>query len=791
MKHCGTCGAELPDEASFCPVCEEELIDKAPLRAPRSQHRRAKRRALLALIVLALLAGGFGLWRGVVRKASQAEAPAAPVASDLAESGGSDALTLPAGGADPAGLPEAAQADAVAGAGETASVEELDPHAAAYAQAEALLSAGETYQAARAFYAIRDYSDAWERCFDAWGLITERKTVDTGTTHAIGSYPGGTVVVDGSNEFGQCDVSGWSDIAAVAVASTYTVGLRKDGTVVAAGRHITIHDYGQLDVGGWTDIVAIAAGDYYHTVGLRADGTVLATGPSRDGLCDVDGWSDIVAIAAGGYHTVGLRADGTVVAAGYNGAGQCDVGDWSDIVAIAAGGSLTLGVRADGTVLATGNNNYGQCDVGDWTDIVAIDSNGVVTAGLRADGSIVTAGGNVYFQYDTEGWRDIVAIAAGSCLLGLRADGSVAATGQYSGNYRERVCHADAWLGLSTPAQARPAPPLSAEERAALDAAYAQAEALLSAGETYKAALSFYAIRDYADAWERCFEAWGELAERKTLAVGTTHAIGLHPNGTVVADGANGLGQCEVSGWSGIVAVTAGGANSLGLRANGTIVTTAANGDVGGWNDIVAIFASQDHVVGLRGDGSLVSAGSSTYGKREIGGWTQIVTVATGYTHTVGLRADGTVVAAGDNSYGQCEVGDWTDIVAIAAGQSTTAYTVGLRADGTVVATGSNIYGQCEVDDWTDIVAIAVSNFHTLGLRADGTVLLAGLDRNGVYDLSRWHDIVAIAAGGSYLLGLRADGSVVSAGAYSLGYSGGADEWTGIKLPALPAGLER
>ena len=76
--------------------------------------------------------------------------------------------------------------------------------------------------------------------------------------------------------------------------------------------------------------MAVAAG-VAHTVGLRRDGTVVAVGHNSDGRCDVSDWTDIVAVAAGYNHTVGLRRDGTVVAVGDNDYGQCDVSDWTDI----------------------------------------------------------------------------------------------------------------------------------------------------------------------------------------------------------------------------------------------------------------------------------------------------------------------------------------------------------------------------------------------------------------------------------------------------------------------------
>ena len=74
-------------------------------------------------------------------------------------------------------------------------------------------------------------------------------------------------------------------IPMVASGGYHTVGLKSDGTVVAVGRN----DYGQCNVGGWTDITQVAAGAI-HTVGLKFDGTVVAVGRNGDGQCDIGGW---------------------------------------------------------------------------------------------------------------------------------------------------------------------------------------------------------------------------------------------------------------------------------------------------------------------------------------------------------------------------------------------------------------------------------------------------------------------------------------------------------------------
>ena len=109
----------------------------------------------------------------------------------------------------------------------------------------------------------------------------------------------------------------------------------------------------------------VAAGAY-HTVGLRSDGTVVAAGWSEYGQLDVGSWTDIIQVAAGVFYTVGLRSDGTAVAVGSNYFGELNVGDWTDIIQVASGGIHTVGLRSDGTAVAVGNNEYGQCNVYDW-----------------------------------------------------------------------------------------------------------------------------------------------------------------------------------------------------------------------------------------------------------------------------------------------------------------------------------------------------------------------------------------------------------------------------------------
>jgi hypothetical protein len=97
-----------------------------------------------------------------------------------------------------------------------------------------------------------------------------------------------TVIFNGDNEFGRCDIQNWHDIIAISTGNSHTVGLRIDGTVVAVGDNSN----GQCNTSSWNNIVAISAG-YGYTVGLKDDGTVVAIGSNYAGRCNTKYWNNI------------------------------------------------------------------------------------------------------------------------------------------------------------------------------------------------------------------------------------------------------------------------------------------------------------------------------------------------------------------------------------------------------------------------------------------------------------------------------------------------------------------
>ena len=193
--------------------------------------------------------------------------------------------------------------------------------------------------------------------------------------------------------------------------------------MVATGNN----ESGQCNVSEWKGITAIAAG-CSHTVGLCADGTVVATGDNENGQCNVSEWKGITAIAAGYNYTVGVHADGTLTVAGYHSRVGEQLSRWTGIVYIVAEYNHIVGLRADGTVIAAGDNTYGRCNVEDWKSIVSIAISYDFTVGLCADGSVVVAGA-IDDEHDVSGWHDIISIAASDRIYGLTASGTVLIAG--------------------------------------------------------------------------------------------------------------------------------------------------------------------------------------------------------------------------------------------------------------------------------------------------------------------------------------------------------------------------
>ena len=154
------------------------------------------------------------------------------------------------------------------------------------------------------------------------------KSIVCGGTNLIGLKSDGTVVGKGSSTLGQTDVSDWKSIVQVDSCSKHTVGLKSDGTLIATKftekpddtaidkeMQSRYNEYGEIDFKNWKDIKAVSVSESF-TVGLKKNGNVVAIGDNSYGQCDISDWRDIESISTTLYATYGLKKDGTVIATG-------------------------------------------------------------------------------------------------------------------------------------------------------------------------------------------------------------------------------------------------------------------------------------------------------------------------------------------------------------------------------------------------------------------------------------------------------------------------------------------
>jgi ELWxxDGT repeat protein len=236
----------------------------------------------------------------------------------------------------------------------------------------------------------------------------------------------------GENPYGQSRVpSNACEIVAVAAGSGHSLGLRRDGTVLAWG-DTNWNAQGSIPA-SVTNVAKIAAGGW-HSVAVRSNGTVVAWGYNGDQQTNVPGGlNDVVAAAGGLRHSVVLKADGRVRAWGYEAAAQpTAAASLENVAAIAAGSLHNLALRSNGTVFAWGDNSWGQRNVPDGlTNAVAIAAGEGHSLALRSDGTLTGWGTNGFGQLTIpEEATNLVAISAGyQHSLALRADGTLLAWG--------------------------------------------------------------------------------------------------------------------------------------------------------------------------------------------------------------------------------------------------------------------------------------------------------------------------------------------------------------------------
>ncbi|HWA27858.1 MAG TPA: LamG-like jellyroll fold domain-containing protein [Lacunisphaera sp.] len=653
---------------------------------------------------------------------------------------------------------------------------------------------------------------------------------------------------------------------AIAAGGAHVIALKADGTVWTwgvdnsmgqLGDGTTVPRLAPAQVSGLTNVVAVAAGNS-HSVALKSDGTVWTWGSNSSGQLgdgtttqrttpvQIGSLSGVIAIAAGSIHTVALKSDGTVWAWGYNAYGRLgdgtttqrtspvQVSGLANVVTVSAGGAHTIATIGDGTVWAWGSNSSGQLgdgtttqrttpvQVSGLTGMATVVAGSLFSAALKNDGTVWAWGANSSGQLGdgTTTQRNtpvqvsnltgaVMVTAGGNHMAALKNDGTLWAWGL---NYYGQ-------LGDGT----------VTDRTSPVQVTGLGAVAVVAAGGTYTAAI-------YNDG---TVHLWNRLPPSYMIVQGPP-AITLPP-------WIGWTTPVQVGGLTSMVAVAARSQNTVAAGSDGRVLSWGAgfspvilgqNGPplitplaVSDLTGGTAVGVGGYHAVVLKNDGTVWTWGSNSNGQLGDGTTTQRTTpvqvsglsgmsmVAAGNAHTMALKSDGTVWTWGSNSNGQLgdgtttqrtapvQVSGLTGIVAVAAGD---VHTVAVKSDGTVWTWGNNFNGQLgdgtttqrtspvQVASLSGVVRVAAGGGHTVAVKTDGTVMAWGQNfqgqlgdgtttqRNTPVQVSGLTDVVTMSAGGMHTVAVKSDGTIQ---AWGNNYSSQLGIWLLPKVQGIPIRL--
>jgi alpha-tubulin suppressor-like RCC1 family protein len=437
-----------------------------------------------------------------------------------------------------------------------------------------------------------------------------------GNAHVLALRADGTVLAWGSNLSGQLGAAAVTPgslspipipafapntVSKIAAGGTHSYAIGTDGKLLAWGDN----GFGQLGIGTFSGelapvqalglgpgstVTAISAGPFY-SLAVKDSGTTLlawglnSSGQHGNGLItgsttpvSVQLPARVTAVSAGTTHALALTETGQVLAWGANNVGQLGNGTTTPsrvpiavpgidgvVIEVVAAANRSFALMNDGTVLVWGGGSLGlgpanesrnPVPVPALSGIVALAASGLATYALKNDGAVLAWGTNVIAQLGTgtlESTRTPVQVA------GLGPGSTVRAIGAYNlGGY---AIKADGtilgWGGNDT-------------------------------GEIGDGTTAMRLSPVVASAVR-------PTSPVKTL-MGGLHALLLGEDGSVLAWGANGVGQLgdgtglqrlapvQVSGLgvgSGAIMISTSavaGNHSLALLQNGTVLAWGSNG---------------------------------------------------------------------------------------------------------------------------------------------------------------------------------------------------------------------
>ena len=202
--------------------------------------------------------------------------------------------------------------------------------------------------------------------------------------------------------------------------SEYVVFLFEDGTVFFNG-HLAPDIYKTVDLSHWQNIDRIVTGDFI-IIGIRKDKSIVAAGKTKNINNVIKEWKNIVDVKVDGDLLIALTADGRVLAIGGDPNNYDEIHDWRNIKSIYIEHNTPVGINDSGTVL-WGSSTHDKYDAR-FANIYArlVGQRGIVTIdykrALKVDGTVYSS--DIYENLSE--WTDVVYLGSGDAI---RANGTI------------------------------------------------------------------------------------------------------------------------------------------------------------------------------------------------------------------------------------------------------------------------------------------------------------------------------------------------------------------------------
>ncbi|MCL2225119.1 MAG: hypothetical protein FWB96_09170 [Defluviitaleaceae bacterium] len=251
------------------------------------------------------------------------------------------------------------------------------------------------------------------------------------------------------------------------------------------------------------------------------------------------------------------------------------------------------------------------------------------------------------------------------------------------------------------------------------------------------------------------------------VSIGKKHVVALGADGTVFAGGDNAEFQCDVVGWTDIVAVAAGESHTLGLRADGRVLATGTNAydecDIGHLTDVSAVYAFGNDSVCVMKDGTAQAFGRS---RLDLSTFHDIKRIAKYPEGLIGIREDGKLMLVGSIADDDAALEIQWLLSCHDVEQVISTYNSGCVVLGKDKRIYKNHQPENYFTQWRDIVSIVDLADSFAILRGDGTVRVLAYERDKPRPdtaADKWSNIAAIYGGYKRLIGLTKDGNLLVA----------------------------